>query len=230
MMSEMDASGDPVRASHSQRFFKTGPGEYGEGDQFIGLSVPQTRLIAKKYRDLDVDELRTILSSPFHEHRLGALIIMTDTYKKRNDTDQKALYALYREGLDSNWINNWDLVDTSAQHIVGAYLYNSPQELYSMARSNNLWVRRTSILATFAYLKNREASHTIKLAEILLHDKHDLMHKAVGWLLREAGKQVGESVLTDFLDIHCRDMPRTMLRYSIEKLSPEQRAHYMLRS
>jgi 3-methyladenine DNA glycosylase AlkD len=229
LMTELDSYGNPIRAAHSQGFFKTGVGQYGEGDVFLGLTVPQTRLAAKKYRDLDVDELRTVLASPFHEHRLAALIIMSDTFKKRSTAEQQALYDLYLEGLESNWINNWDLVDTSAQHIVGAHLQQSPEDLYKMALSENLWIRRTSILATFAFLKKGDASHTIRLAEILLHDTHDLMHKAVGWLLREAGKQVGESVLTDFLDRYHKEMPRTMLRYAIERLTPEQRAKYMRR-
>lgn len=227
LMTDLDALGNPVRAAHSQGFFKTGPGEYGEGDQFLGLTVPQTRGVAKHYRDMNISELRTVLASPFHEHRLCALIIMSDTYKKKSVVEQKQLYNLYLEGLEKNWINNWDLVDTSAQHIVGEYLFNSPEPLYDMARSQNLWTRRVAILSTGLFLKHKDASQTIKLAELLLHDTHDLMHKAVGWLLREAGKYASESVLTDFLDIHHREMPRTMLRYSIERLSPEQRNHYM---
>ena len=230
LIDELNMSADPIRAVGSARFFKAVPGGYGEGDKFIGLTMPQIRSIAKPYRHYTLDELETVLKSPIHEHRMAALVILSDTYSKRDDQGKKDSYELYLRGLKKGLINNWDFVDITAPHIVGEYVReNGPDILYELATSSNIWERRTAILSTLAFLKIGDCFHTIKLSEILLNDTHDLMHKAVGWLLREAGKRVGEKVLTDFLDIHSKQMPRTMLRYSIERLSPEQKAQYMHR-
>ncbi len=227
---ELNLSSDPVRATNLARFFKTGLGEYGEGDKFIGLTMPQIRAIAKKYRHYSIDELSKSLSSPIHEHRMASLVILADTFKKRDDSGKRKSYELYLSGLADGYINNWDLVDVTAPHVVGEYVFeHSPDILYKLASSTDVWERRTAVLASSAFLKRGNATHTIKLCEMLLNDKHDLMHKAVGWFLREAGKRVDEKILTDFLDIHSKQMPRTMLRYSIEHLTPAQRAYYMQR-
>ena len=218
----------PERAVNSQRFFKTGPGEYGEGDQFLGITVPNTRLIAKKYIDLPLKELEELLSSPWHEERLTALHIMVYRFNKSDEETQKELYEFYL--MHTHRINNWDLVDTSARDIVGGYIY-AHQELLprldQLSRSKLLWERRIAIIATFYFLGKGEPDITIMLSEALLHDTEDLIHKAVGWMLREAGKRCGEDVLLDFLNQHAYEMPRTMLRYSIEHLSESTRQKYL---
>jgi len=211
-----------------QRFFKTGPGQYGEGDVFIGVRVPQTRTICRQFRRLPLPEVQKLLASDVHEHRLAALIIMTYAYPAADAVTKQAIYELYLKNLYDGNINNWDLVDASAEYIVGPYLSDKPKDiLYELARSEDIWQRRVAILSTFAYIKQGNPSTTLDLAELLLHDPHDLLQKAVGWMLREVGKRVDEKVLTDFLDLHAPEMPRTMLRYSIERLSPEQRTAYM---
>ena len=228
LLAEMTALEDPIRATHSQRFFKTGKGEYGEGDVFIGLTMPQIRSVCKKYRNLSINDLQQLLASPIHEHRMSAVVIMADVFSKAGVDVQKALYDLYLKAVSGNQINNWDLIDVSAPHVVGAYVVNKdPDTLYKLALTNHLWSKRTAVLSTSAYLKIGDSSHTYAIAEILLHDPHDLIQKAVGWFLREAGKRVSENELLNFLNDHAHEMPRTMLRYSIEKLSPEQRRYYM---
>ncbi len=217
----------PGKAEFHLRFFKCGPGEYGEGDEFIGVSVPDQRKVAKKYyKDVSHEEIQQLLNSPIHEHRLTALLCMNYRFEKFVQ-EQELLYNVYCK--NTHRINNWDLVDTSAPNIVGAYLLDkSKDQLYAWAKSSLLWERRIAIIATWRFIKHNQFDDTMKLAEILLEDKHDLMHKSVGWMLREVGKK-DETVLTTFLDKKCTLMPRTMLRYSIEKLSQEQKKMYMKR-
>lgn len=211
-----------------QGFFKTGPGQYGEGDVFIGVRVPKTRAVCKQFSALPLPEVQKLLDDEVHEYRLAALIIMTLQYPKADARRQNQLFEMYVSNVRSGRINNWDLVDTSAEFIVGPYLYGRPKDLlYELAKSSDVWQRRVSVLSTFAYIKKGEPEITLELAEILLHDQHDLLQKAVGWMLREIGKRIDENLLTAFLEHHAHEMPRTMLRYAIERLSPEQRAYYM---
>lgn len=227
LIDELNSLGNPIAAEHAQRFFKTGKDQYGEGDQFIGITNPVLRRACKSYK-LSVSELQQLLDSPIHEHRLAALVIMSNSFTKSSHATQDDMYDLYMRNLRNNRINNWDLIDISAQHIIGEYLLDKPADpLYDMASSNNLWVKRASILSTFAFLRRGNATHTIRLAEILLFDTHDLIQKAVGWLMREVGKRAGEATLLAFLDKHAHEMPRTTLRYSLEHLTKEQRTYYM---
>lgn len=228
LFKELNAHENPIRSEHSQRFFKTGKGEYGEGDVFIGITMPELRKICKNYHDLSIEDLQELLRSPIHEHRMSAVVIMADIYKKSDSDKQKHLYELYIKAVKDNQINNWDLIDVSAPHVVGEYFVRtSPDPMYKLAKSNHLWSKRTAVLSTGAYLKRGNSTHTYAVADILLHDPHDLIQKAVGWFLREAGKRVSEDELLNFLNRHAHEMPRTMLRYSIEKLSPEQRKYYL---
>jgi len=219
------ALGNKERAAGSQRFFKTGPGEYGEGDIFLGIKVPVLRGLAKEYFDLSLKEVNTILESKFHEERLLSLFIMVDQFSKGDRKKKKTIYELYLK--KTVFINNWDLVDSSAHHIVGPYLMaKSKAPLYEMVRSDLLWERRIAIMATFHYIKNDKFNDTLKIAARLLSDKEDLIHKAVGWMLREIGKRHLPSEET-FLKKHYRTMPRTMLRYAIEKFPEPKRQRYL---
>lgn len=228
LINELAKHADELRAVESLRYFKTSPGQYGEGDIFIGVSMPALRRVCRSYRLISIDDLQELLASPVHEHRMAAVVIMSDTFHNQDASGQKAYFDLYLKATRLNQINNWDLVDVSARYVVGAYLLDKPRDvLYKLARTNHLWSKRVAILSTPAFYVRGDASDTLALAEILLHDPHDLMHKAVGWMLREVGKYVDEKLLTAFLDAHAHDMPRTMLRYAIERLSPAKRAHYM---
>lgn len=216
---------DPARAEHSQRFFKTYDGGYAAGDKFLGLTVPLQRQVAKKFRDLSLPELQKLLESPIHEHRLVALIIMTEQAKKADPEQLKQLYDFYLK--NTNHINNWDLVDVSAPNIAGVYLLSKDHApLYKLARSNNLWEKRIAMVGTLTFIRAGQLDDTFALAEILLSDKHDLIHKAVGWMLRCAG-DVDRTQLLKFLDKHAHKMPRTALRYCLEHLTPAQKHHYM---
>ena len=211
-----------------QRFFKTSPGEYGEGDVFIGVRVPQTRAVCRNYRQLPSNELKELLQSPIHEHRLAASIIMSQQYKKATTIEQETLYDLYIFGLDNQLLNNWDIIDTSAEHVLGAYAHvHTPDTLRQLAHTGKLWHQRAAMVACFAWLRKGEVGPTLEIAEILCSERHDLLQKAVGWLLRETGKYVDDSILLDFLNQHAHEMPRTQLRYAIEKLSPDLRRHYL---
>ena len=225
VITELQGMGDPAIAAHSQRFFKTGPGEYGEGDIFLGIRVPELRKLSNRYRDLELKEVRQLLGSNYHEARLLALLILVQQFKRGDAELQKAIYTIY---LDSTGlINNWDLVDSSAHLIVGPYLQDKDRSmLYRLARSDSLWERRIAIMATFHYIRGNSYTDTLALAEILLHDPHDLIHKSVGWMLREVGKRDRPS-LVEFLSRHYPSMPRTMLRYAIEKLDEEERQAYL---
>lgn len=209
------------------RFFKTGKGEYGEGDVFLGLSVPTTRKIALKYRNLTINEIQKLLDNKYHECRLVALMILVHQYKHGNENKKKEVFNFYFKNTKS--INNWDLVDLSVYHIVGDYLLKKNRKiLYKLAKSKNIWERRIAIVSTFAFIKNGEFLDTFKIAELLFNDTEDLIHKACGWMLREVGKRVSEIELIKFLEKNSHKMPRTTLRYSIERL-PESKRQYFLK-
>jgi 3-methyladenine DNA glycosylase AlkD len=213
------------KAEVLQRFFKTGPGEYGEGDVFIGVKVPDLRKIAKDFRDIVTKDVIVLLESAVHEERLLALLILVGKYAKGDETAKKEIYKLYLD--KTKFINNWDLVDVTAHHIVGDYLMNKNKDpLYSLARSEDLWERRIAIMATFYFIRNERYEDTLKIAKTLLNDKEDLIHKAVGWMLREIGKRdmISEEI---FLKQHYKEMPRTMLRYAIEKFPEYKRQKYL---
>jgi len=206
-------------------FFKTGPGQYGEGDIFWGIKVPQQRKIAKKYSTLGLTEITTLLSSPIHEQRLTALFILVDQYKKATDADKKKIFDLYLKNYRQ--INNWDLVDLSAPNIVGEYLTDKPRDiLYRLAKSKNLWQNRIAILATYALIRNNDFKDALAIIEMNLKHQHDLIHKAAGWMLREIGKR-NQKLEEQFLKKHYRQMPRTMLRYAIEKFPETKRQIYL---
>jgi len=223
---DIHSAADPDQARILQRFFKTGPGEYGEGALFLGIRVPVLRALAKKYRrHIDLDGIKALLRSPFHEKRLFALLLMIDEFRSQKNL-RRILFKLYL--ANTTHINNWDLVDVSAHHIVGAFLQDKSREpLYRLARSNCLWERRIAMVATFHYISQGEASTALDMAAILLHDEHDLIHKAVGWMLREIGKHCGLETEEVFLRRHCTTMPRTMLRYAIERFPEDLRRAYL---
>lgn len=222
---EIEGAADKKQAQVLQGFFKTGEGQYGQGDVFLGIKVPQQRKIAKTYQDLGLAEVEELLASGIHEHRLIALFILIFKYRSADPGGKKEIYKLYLR--NTRHINNWDLVDLSAPAIVGDYLLDKKRDaLYRFARSADLWEKRISILATFEFIKNGETQDTFAIAEMLLKDPHDLIHKAVGWMLREAGKRVSQEEEEKFLRKHCKVMPRTMLRYAIERFSEEKRAFY----
>ena len=212
-------------AEHSQRFFKTGKGEYGEGDIFLGIRVPLLRKLVKKYRGISIAEVHKLLHSEFHEERLLAVLILVQLFKSGDESVQKQVYDLYLENTE--YINNWDIVDISASNIVGAHLYEKDKApLYDLVQSKNLWERRISIISTFYFIRQNEFDDTLKLANFLLNDKEDLIHKAVGWMLREVGKREIEFE-EEFLQEHYKIMPRTMLRYAIEKFPETSRKMYL---
>ena len=222
---ELQELGDPERATHSLRFFKTGPGEYGEGDKFLGLTVPAMRTLVRKYRALADDDALELLASPWHEERLVALLLLVDGYKHGDDRRRQKIHRAYL--ANARWINNWDLVDSSAEHVVGPHLEAGDISLLEqLARSKNIWERRIAIVSTFHFIKRNEFRPTLKIATILLHDSHDLIHKAVGWMLREVGKR-DRKTLDAFLKKHYRQMPRTMLRYAIERHPERTRKRYL---
>lgn len=219
---------DEEKAKQLSRFFKTGAGQYGEGDKFLGITVPIIRKLVKEhFKDLRVEDAEALLKSPWHEERFAGLVLMTALYKKTNDL--KALYDLYKKQIGKG-INNWDLVDVSAHHIFGAYIFEhtkDPVAELEKLTQGNLWQRRVAIVSTFyALRKSNDVKPTMQMAEVLINDEHDLMHKAVGWLLREAGKR-DLAALRKFLSKHAGTMPRTMLRYSIEKMDKAERQKWM---
>jgi 3-methyladenine DNA glycosylase AlkD len=228
LQGRLQSLGNPQDAAFLARFFKTGPGQYGEGDRFIGVRVPVIRRVARQYAALPLAEAERLLHSPIHEDRLAALIILVMQAAKSDAAARRRIYDLYCRSTE--FINNWDLVDVSAPQIVGNYLVDrSRRPLYRLAASNWLWDRRISILATFSFIRQADFDDTLKIAETLLRDREDLMHKAVGWMLCEVGKR-DLAVLEEFLGRHCRIMPRTMLRYAIEKFPEKQRQRYMARN
>jgi len=216
---------DPERAKNSQWFFKTGKGQYGEGDVFLGITVPQQRKVAKKYMHLSLSDLQELLSSKIHEHRFTALVILISKYQKAEEPSKKEIFDFYLENSEN--INNWDLVDLSAPKIVGKYLLDKERSiLYKLAKSDSLWERRISILSTFTFIDNNDFEDALNISEILLNDEHDLIHKAVGWALREIGKR-DQNLEERFLVKHYLHMPRTMLRYAIEKFDEKKRKKYL---
>jgi 3-methyladenine DNA glycosylase AlkD len=222
---EMKSLGSQSRAEVSQRFFKTGPGEYGEGDRFLGLSVPQVGSLEREHKHLSLAEIQKLLRSPWHEERLLALVVLVRQYERGDDELRDAIYRLYLR--NTSRINSWDLVDCSAPHIVGAHIpHGTPATLVKLARSKLVWERRIAILATFHYIRQGEMRPTLRIAEILLGDSHDLIHKAVGWMLREVGKR-DQAAEENFLRNHAPTMPRTMLRYAIERFPDKLRRKYM---
>lgn len=221
---DLTTKANAEKAVFFPRFFKTGPGDYGEGDLFLGITVPDCRSIARSYKDLPLQETIELLHSKWHEERLVALMIMVLAFQHGSKKTQQEIYEQYL--TNTKFINNWDLVDTSARDIVGKYLYEHPQELPkldNLANSKLLWDRRISIIATFYFLQRGDPAPTLHIAEKLLADKHDLIQKAVGWMLREMGKRVDQQLLLDFIAQHYSTMPRTTLRYAIEKFSPDTR-------
>lgn len=208
------------------RFFKTGKGQYGEGDQFIGVCVPDTRKVAAKFASLPLVEIQQIIKSPVHEERLLALIILTLQFKKADEQTKKSIYDFYLQNMA--YVNNWDLVDSSADKIIGEYLIdkNCKDLLSTLSKSKNLWERRVAIIATFQFIKKNQFETSLKIIKLLINDEHDLIHKATGWMLREIGKR-DLSTLVAFLDKYCMQMPRTMLRYAIEKLDNANRLEYL---
>jgi len=222
---EIRGLGSPERASHSLRFFKTGPGQYGEGDKFLGLTVPEMRKISRKYRELGDEAALQLLESEWHEERLVALLMLVDGYERGDDRRRMSIHRAYLS--NAKWINNWDLVDLSAAQIVGRQLDGTDISLLEkLARSKNIWERRIAIVSTFAFLRRGEIEPTLTIAERLLSDTHDLIHKAVGWLLREAGKR-DRAALDRFLQKHYDKIPRTALRYAIERHPPNVRKKYL---
>lgn len=220
------ALASPETAAILQRFFKTGAGQYGEGDVFLGIKVPPMRALARQHADADLATISTLLQSRYHEERLFALLLLMQFYRRRPDQDRVAAYDLYLS--HTHRINNWDLVDVSAPHIVGRHLQEGPRtELYRLARSASLWEKRIAIVATFHFIRLHDFTDTLRIAEILLQEEHDLLHKATGWMLREVGKR-DMAAEESFLKLHYRDMPRTMLRYAIERFPEPARKNYLL--
>lgn len=232
---EIQKIADPKKAKVLQGFFKTDEGEYGAGDVFVGLTVPQSRQLAKKYQDLPLQDIETLLTSKIHEERLIALFLLIKKFETGNEEMKKQIYDFYL--ANTKYINNWDLVDTSAGYIVGGYLWGhggdggetskEDSPLMKLAKSESIWERRIAMLSTFAFIRKGEPDEVLKIAEILVHDEHDLIQKAVGWMLREIGKRCSEEAEEAFLKKYYQTMPRTMLRYAIERFAKEKREAYL---
>jgi 3-methyladenine DNA glycosylase AlkD len=226
---DLQSLANPQKAKILQGFFKTCPGQYGEGDIFLGLTSEELKGVAKKYSGVDLSVLQELLNSKIHEERSCALVILVGQYQKpkKGHSKKEDIFNFYLKNARLGNINNWDLVDISAPKIIGEFLLDKDRKiLYKLAKSKSLWERRISIISTFAFIRIGEFEDTLKISEILLKDKHDLMHKAVGWMLREVGKR-DQKVLENFLKKHCRVMPRTMLRYAIEKFDKDKRSNYL---
>jgi 3-methyladenine DNA glycosylase AlkD len=222
---EIKSVSNPDKAKFLQRFFKTGKGEYAEGDVFLGIVVPVQRQIAKKYKPLSFPELKKLITSKYHEERLIALLILVERFKKAKEDEKEKIVKFYLNNRKG--INNWDLVDLSAPKILGEYLIDKDRNiLFIFAKSNDLWEKRIAVLSTFTFIKNNDFNDALKIFEILLNDKHDLIHKAVGWMLREIGK-IDLKTEENFLRKHYKAMPRTMLRYAIEKFPERKRKAYL---
>lgn len=217
---------NPTKAKILAGFFKTGKGEYGEGDEFLGITVPLQRIVAKKFIDLKFLEIEKLLNSKIHEHRLVSLLILVEKYRKGDEKEKSKVVNIYLK--KTRKINNWDLVDLSAYYILGDYLLDKDRKiLYKLAQSKNIWEKRIAIISTFAFIRAFEFQDTLKISKILLKDNHDLIHKAVGWMLREVGKR-DQTVEENFLMSYYSDMSRTTLRYAIEKF-PERKRQFYLR-
>ena len=224
---ELQALSDAEKREIFPKFFKAGKGEYGEGDRFLGVTVPNIRAIAKLHKDISIEEIRDLIQSEWHEVRLCALIIMVEKSKKKDEALRKELFNLYLSQTER--INNWDLVDLSCRFIIGEYLLDKSRDiLYQLAQSPLLWDNRIAIVSTYAFIRKGQLEDTYALSDLMMQHPYDLMHKAIGWMLREAGKRDSER-LYDYVMSHRADMPRTMLRYAIEKFSPKERAILMKR-
>ena len=224
---ELQALSDAEKREIFPKFFKAGKGEYGEGDRFLGVTVPNIRAIAKLHKDISIEEIRDLIQSEWHEVRLCALIIMVEKSKKKDEALRKELFNLYLSQTER--INNWDLVDLSCRFIIGEYLLDKSRDiLYQLAQSSLLWDNRIAIVSTYAFIRKGQLEDTYALSDLMMQHPHDLMHKAIGWMLREAGKRNPER-LYDYVMSHRADMPRTMLRYAIEKFSPKERTILMKR-
>ena len=225
---KLQALSDAEKREIFPKFFKAGKGEYGEGDRFLGVTVPNIRAIAKLHKDISIEEIRELIQSEWHEVRLCALIIMVEKSKKKDEALRKELFNLYLS--QTKRINNWDLVDLSCRFIIGEYLLDKSRDiLYQLAQSSLLWDNRIAIVSTYAFIRKGQLEDTYALSDLMMQHPHDLMHKAIGWILREAGKRNPER-LYDYVMSHRADMPRTMLRYAIEKFSPKERTILMKRA
>lgn len=226
IQAELRAVADPAKAKILARFFKTGPGEYGEGDRFHGIVVPKVRKVVRSYRTMPIPEIRKLLESRYHEERLAALLILVEQYRRGDESRKKTIYDLYL--ASTSRINNWDLVDLTAPRIVGDYAFRTDDSMLAkLALSANLWERRIAMLATAHFIERGDSRPALHISELLLHDSHDLIHKAVGWMLREVGKRCSMEEECRFLDRYAAAMPRTMLRYAIERFPEDLRKHYM---
>lgn len=216
---------DKKKAELLSRFFKTGKGQYGYGDIFLGITVPNQRKVSKKYKDLSLKDIQTLLLEGIHEYRLTALLILVEDYKNSDNYTKKQIFEFYLK--NTKRINNWDLVDLSAPRILGSYLFDKDRKvLYDFAKSENIWEKRISIISTLYFISKNDFKDALKISKILLSDKHDLIHKAVGWMLREIGKR-NQGLLEDFLNENMAKMPRTTLRYAIERFDGKKRKHYL---
>lgn len=224
---ELREKANKARAKNLQRFFKTGAGEYGEGDLFLGIAVPEVRKIAKKFKDLELSEASDLIGSKFHEERQACLFIMVEKFNEEDEKEKKKIFDFYIKNRKG--INNWDLIDLSAPKIVGVWLDGKDKSLlYKFARSKDIWERRIAVLSTFYYIQRGDCKDALKIAEILKNDKHNLIQKAVGWMLREVGKRCSQKTEEEFLKKYYKIMPRTMLRYAIEKFSEKERKKWLL--
>ncbi len=216
---------DAEQAAFLQYFFKTGKGQYGEGDVFWGIRVPETRKVAKEFKQLPFDEVKKVLKNPVHEIRLCGLLILVEQFKKAKKENRKEIVDFYLS--QTQYINNWDLVDLSCYNILGTYLLDKPRDiLYSLARSKNMWEQRIAIVSTWMFIRNNEFTDTLAIAGMLLHHPHDLIHKAIGWMLREVYKR-DSGLIFDFVKTHYEQMPRTALRYAIEKFPEDERKNIL---
>lgn len=225
LRNHLEAVSNQEKARFLQRFFKTGKGEYAEGDLFLGIVVPVQRKIARQYKYLSFSELKRLIHSRYHEERLITLLILIEKFRKSDEIERSRIVKFYLDNRKG--INNWDLVDLSAPKILGEYMLDKKRDiLYEFAKSNNLWEKRIAILTTFTFIRNKDFEDCLKISELLIQDKHDLIHKAVGWMLRELGKMDLKSE-EKFLKLHYKSMPRTMLRYAIEKFPEKKRKAYL---
>lgn len=223
LMAALAAAADPEKIPGLSRFFKTGPGQYGDGDQFVGMTVPTTRRIVKPFRHLPLDQVDILLDSPIHEHRFAGLLILVAQYP----SNPTMTADFYLAAVRRQRVNNWDLVDCSAEFILGEYLFDRPRDLlFELAASESLWERRVAMLSTFGFIKHGDATTTLEIAAVLTPDREDLIQKAVGWMLREVGKRVDRALLISYLDEHAATLSRTTLSYATEHLAPEVRTHY----
>ncbi len=232
LIKEINSMKNKEKAIIYQRFFKTKRGEYGEGDMFIGITVPKQKKLAKEYLDLSLREIEYLLSHKIHEYRMIGIMLLVEKFKISDEKQQKEIFNLYLKYAKLNRINNWDLVDCSADKIIGNFLFEKNKDikiLKKLANSKNLWERRISIISTFYFIKKGKHKECFEISRILLKDNHDLIHKAVGWMLREVGKRISQEIEESFLkeNNNHKKMPRTMLRYSIERFTPEKRKYYM---